>query len=252
MNRKAQGSTAFFVAAVVAIIIVAFFFARNGGGNGNPSTEPIIFPSKPAAIPTPTKSIDVKTSPTPSGQQSGAPAGTDEISDLVLLDDDGNEIPISSGNDLGSGICGDGACSPLENCKSCEEDCGCKTGESCAENGLCILKNVCGDGLCSVAERNGANCCYDCGCVVGDVCNEAKNTCEGALPLSDSQLSKIALTYINQSGGNYTYSGASDGYYDGKIVKELLLSCKNPPGYECSVLLIADKTGKIIAELPSQ
>ena len=71
--------------------------------------------------------------------------------------------------------CGDSACSGLETCMTCPQDCGecCPNGECDGDETACTCPAdcgaVCGDGCCTGTE-NCDTCFEDCGCLEGEVC----------------------------------------------------------------------------------
>ncbi len=109
--------------------------------------------------------------------------------DKILLTTNGGYTPSDNGPAEsprgGAGVCGDGTCSPDEDCSTCASDCGacvicgdgtCNGSETCstcsADCGACP---VCGDGTCNGSESC-STCASDCGAC--PVCGDG--TCNGA------------------------------------------------------------------------
>ncbi len=55
-----------------------------------------------------------------------------------------------------------------ENQNNCCRDCGCPSGQNCADN-TCSIIESCGNGVCDTIESP-SNCCTDCACPSGQIC----------------------------------------------------------------------------------
>jgi hypothetical protein len=72
-----------------------------------------------------------------------------------------NEDCTSDGVCVVKEYCGDGTCNNGEDCASCPADCGCGSGDTCS-GGACVPQSFCGDGVCD-PDEDCSTCEVDCG-----------------------------------------------------------------------------------------
>ena len=143
-------------------------------------------------------------------------------------------------------ICGDGICGATEDCNNCAEDCGCKSGEYCSDNGIC-RSDVCGDEICSAEENRTQTCCEDCGCLLNKVCNKVTQTCQDKTTISKEKVRKAANDYTDENNITGTITGIKDAYYKDEILKQVNIDCgAEEIPYPCAIVLYINAEGKII------
>lgn len=145
-------------------------------------------------------------------------------------------------------VCGNNICEIKEDCNNCIKDCGCKSGESCQDNGIC-LSQVCGDDICSASEKNSQSCCQDCGCPNDLICNKVNQQCQEKSPISEDNILRIAEDYLSNNSINGKVVGIQDTYYKEQTVKQVTIDCRTITyPMICKIILFIDNNGKVIEE----
>jgi len=154
----------------------------------------------------------------------------------------------SAPSEAESAICGDGACTFYENCKSCPGDCACATDAYCSESALC-LKKRCGDGICTEDEQQ-TGCCEDCGsCGAAELCNRLTHTCMSKVTIPDAELEQIALDYLAEKNMSGTVVRIQDDYGSSQASKVISVDyTNNSYQFPTVVDLVILENGKIVDE----
>jgi len=146
-------------------------------------------------------------------------------------------------------VCGDGICGATEDCNSCSEDCGCKSGEYCSDIGIC-REYVCGDEICSPEENRTQICCEDCDCPSDKICNKVTQICQDKTTVSEEDVEKIANNYMVENDIEGTITDMEDVYYKNEIVKQVIIDCGTEEiPYPCQIILYINDDGKIVEEM---
>lgn len=146
-------------------------------------------------------------------------------------------------------VCGDGICGATEDCNNCVEDCMCKSGEYCSDNGIC-RSDVCGDEICSFEENRTQTCCEDCGCLLNKICNKVTQICQDKATISEEKIRKIADDYMVDNEITGTITGIKDTYYKDEILKQINIDCRAEEiPYPCAIVLYIDGSGEIVEDM---
>ncbi len=146
-------------------------------------------------------------------------------------------------------ICGDGICGATEDCNSCSEDCGCKTGEYCNDIGIC-REYVCGDEICSPEEEKAQNCCEDCECPSDKVCNKVTQSCQEEATISEDNIKEIVNDYMVENDFEGSIKNIIDTYYKNEIIKQVNIDCsREEVPYPCEIILYINNDGEILEEM---
>jgi len=126
--------------------------------------------------------------------------------------------------------CGDGRCSPSENCFDCRKDCLCPDGEYCLLQEKRCVKPVCGNKKCEYFEND---CCIDCGCTEpGYVCDQTINQCvQGKFTLSDAAVKAAVYSYYKNLGKEVdSVSIGEPASWENKAGRSVKVSIKGQDG----------------------
>lgn len=146
-------------------------------------------------------------------------------------------------------VCGDGICGATEDCNNCAEDCRCKSGEYCSDNGIC-RGDVCGDEICSAKENKTQTCCEDCGCLLNKICNKVTQTCQEKSTISEEKIRKAANDYMDDNKITGNIIGIKDAYYKDEVLKQVNIDCKTEEiPYPCAIVLYINTNGEIVEDV---
>jgi len=136
--------------------------------------------------------------------------------------------------------------SSSNNRKKCISDNQCSSDSYCSSFGVC-LKNVCGDGVCPLIEKQENSCAIDCGCPTGEVLNKHTGTCQPIVAVSSDTVTNSINDYLTKNNMTGKIVSVTDSYYINQTTKEAVVTCQiENSTYPCQIIIYLDNTGSII------